>query len=414
MGKEDLRYCGMNMKKSKICEWAKCYGKYSLCIVGGMVCYLLTEVLGQETDSVENGVLYRNPCGQGDAYYEISVDGLEESFSVEISVPEQILSEDEFRASVPEMTEVLLSRIVGENPSLQEVCTNLELVREIPEYGVDVSWQSDCPELIGSDGTVYADESGEVFLEARLSMGSISEVLEIPIMVNPKKTSPEERFRVALEEMVFEDREQGEVTLPKLFEGKTVRYRSRNSSSNELLLFFGIVAAVCMFLKEKEDAVMVRKERETQLTEDYPNFVYEFLILTGAGYSVKAAWKKMAESYAENVIKRKRPLCQELQITINQMETGIPEIRAYMEFGRRCGNRNYVRFASLLESSISTGGKHLRNRLEEEVKEAFEMRMDIAKRKGEEASAKLLLPTFIMLGVVMVMVMAPAFLTILQ
>ena len=150
------------------------------------------------------------------------------------------------------------------------------------------------------------------------------------------------------------------------------------------------------------------------MIEDYPDFVYEFLILAGAGYSVKAAWKKMAESYAEDVIKRKRPLCQELQITINQMETGMPEVRAYIEFGRRCGNRNYVKFASLLESSISTGGKHLRNRLEAEVKEAFEMRIDIAKRKGEEASAKLLLPTFIMLGVVMVMVMAPAFLTILQ
>ena len=106
-------------------------------------------------------------------------------------------------------------------------------------------------------------------------------------------------------------------------------------------------------------------------------------------------------------------MCEEMQITLNQMETGMPEVRAYAEFGRRCGNRSYVKFSSFLESSISTGGKNLRTLLESEVKEAFEIRTDIARRKGEEASAKLLLPTFVMLSVVMVMVMAPAFLTML-
>lgn len=403
----------MSMKKAKIIEWIRRYGKYALCVVASMVFYLLAEVLGQETDSVGKGVLYRNPCGQGDAFYEISVDGLEKSFSMEISVPEQELSEEAFRASVPEMAEVLMERIVGENPSLQEVCTDLELVREIPEYGVDVSWQSNCPEIIGIDGTVYAEEAAEVFLEAKLSNGIVSEVLEIPIRVFPAYTSLEDRFRAVLEDIILQNKEQGEVILPKSFEGKEIQYRSSDQSSNEILLLLGIAAAICMFLKEKEDVENVRKEREEQLMEDYPDFVYEFLILTGAGYSVKVAWKKMTESYVGNPAKMKRPICKEMQFALNQMETGIPEIRAYIEFGRRCGNRNYVKFSSLLESSISTGGKNLRRLLEAEVKESFELRTDMARRKGEEASAKLLLPTFVMLSVVMVMVMAPAFLTVL-
>ena len=46
------------------------------------------------------------------------------------------------------------------------------------------------------------------------------------------------------------------------------------------------------------------------------------------------------------------------------------------------------------------------------MEEAFEQRKDIAKRLGEEASTKLLIPLFLMLGVVMVMVVAPAFLTL--
>lgn len=403
----------MSMKKATVQEWIRRYGKYILCVASGLVFYLLAEVLGQETNSVDNGILYRNPCGQGDAFYSISVDGLEAPFSVELSVPERELSEKEFRASVPEMAELLMKRIVGENSSLQEVCTNLELVKAVPEYGVEVSWQSDHPEVIGSDGSVCAEEPTKVFLEAKLKNGSNSELLEIPVMVFPKKGSSEDRFRAVLESVLLQNREQGEVILPKEFEGNRIQYQSTDHRFNEVLLLLGVVAAVCLYLKEKEDVVTARKKKEEQLMEDYPNFVYEFLILIGAGYSAKAAWKKMTKSYCEDRGKKDRALCKEMQFAMNQMETGVPEIRAYAEFGRRCGNRNYVKFASLMESSISTGGKNLRKLLEAEVSEAFELRVSIAKRKGEEASAKLLFPTFVMLGVVMVMVMAPAFLTMI-
>ena len=413
MGKKDFGYCGVSMKNAKIYEWTERYGKYVLCITSGVVLYLLAEALGQETAYVENGVLHRNSCGQGEAAYELVVDGLETPFSIYLSVPEQELSEEAFRASVPEMAEALMVRIVGENPSLQEVCTDLELVREIPEYGVEVFWQSDHPETVGSDGVVYAEEETEVLLEARLSKGNISEILEIPITVFPPNVSMEDRFRSVLEEVILQNKEQEEVILPKEFEGNAVQYRSAEQSSNGILLLLGVAAAVCLFLKEREDAVTARKKREEQLLEDYPDFIYEYLILVGAGYSAKAAWKKMTESYRKDTRKKKRALCEEMQITMNQMETGVPEVRAYAEFGRRCGNRSYSKFSSFLESSISTGGKNLRRLLETEVKEAFALRTDIARRKGEEASAKLLLPTFVMLGVVMVMVMAPAFLTIL-
>ena len=43
---------------------------------------------------------------------------------------------------------------------------------------------------------------------------------------------------------------------------------------------------------------------------------------------------------------------------------------------------------------------------------AFRQRKELALRKGEEASTKLLIPMFLMLGVVMVMVVAPAFLAL--
>lgn len=90
----------------------------------------------------------------------------------------------------------------------------------------------------------------------------------------------------------------------------------------------------------------------------------------------------------------------------------MPERQAYAEFGRRCELRSYMKFASLLEISLSSGGKNLKKLLESEMEEAFKQRADIARRRGEEASTKLLIPMFGILGVVMVIVVAPAFLSL--
>ena len=81
-----------------------------------------------------------------------------------------------------------------------------------------------------------------------------------------------------------------------------------------------------------------------------------------------------------------------------------------MEFGRRCGLPYYTKFAGFLEQSRKNGAKNLREHLRLEMEEAYEQRKHEAKRLGEEASTKLLLPLFLMLGVVMVMVAVPAML----
>ena len=53
--------------------------------------------------------------------------------------------------------------------------------------------------------------------------------------------------------------------------------------------------------------------------------------------------------------------------------------------------------------------KILRSKLYEESQSVFEERKKLARRKGEELGTKLLLPMMLLLGVVMVIIMAPAF-----
>ena len=64
-----------------------------------------------------------------------------------------------------------------------------------------------------------------------------------------------------------------------------------------------------------------------------------------------------------------------------------------------------------MEQNRKAGTKNLRVILRTEVEDAFEMRKNLARRMGEEAGTKLLAPLFLMLGIVMVMIMAPAMMT---
>ena len=64
-----------------------------------------------------------------------------------------------------------------------------------------------------------------------------------------------------------------------------------------------------------------------------------------------------------------------------------------------------------MEQNRKAGTKNLRAILRTEMEDAFEMRKNLARRMGEEAGTKLLAPLFLMLGIVMVMIMAPAMMT---
>lgn len=130
--------------------------------------------------------------------------------------------------------------------------------------------------------------------------------------------------------------------------------------------------------------------------------------------TVRTAWERMARDYEKRLSKQDRivsPAYEEAANVCKDLQSGVSEPEAYRRFGRRCGLRPYMKLASLLEQNRKTGLKNLRSLLDEEVASAYEERRNLAKRQGEEAATKLLLPLFMMLGIVMVIVAVPAFLS---
>lgn len=146
---------------------------------------------------------------------------------------------------------------------------------------------------------------------------------------------------------------------------------------------------------------------------DYPEIVSKLTLLLGAGMTVRKAWRKIAEDYGDkNARGKARFAYEEMLYTSREMDSGVAEAESYEKFGRRCNVQEYLRLGALLSQNLRKGTKGLNDLLKLEALQAFEERKARAKRRGEEAGTKLLLPMFLMLAEVLIIVVVPAFLSI--
>ena len=392
--------------------------KQILCAAVGLALAVLAQAL-------QNGSSRRTSLERPDFEGEeqqILVEGLgEEGIPLEVQISPRQYKPEEARALYQQILEELPGRILGENASLSQVEHDLELIREIPEYGVSLKWESSRPEFVDSYGRVnrqgMGEEKEEVWLRVELTDSHTSETYQLQAWVLPETTTPQENALLQLKERLKEEdyaqRYSPVLKLPEELEGKALAYRSLQEPVFASIAFLGVAAALMLVVKERSDREREIKERKNQLLLDYPELLSKKMIFLGAGMTARNAWEQMTEDYLRlrKLGKReKRWVYEEMYEACGQMKRGIPEGQAYLEFGRRCGLPCYTKFAGFLEQSRKNGAKNLREHLRLEMEEAYEQRKHEAKRLGEEASTKLLLPLFLMLGVVMVMVAVPAML----
>ena len=166
---------------------------------------------------------------------------------------------------------------------------------------------------------------------------------------------------------------------------------------------------------EKSRKQEEEKRRKENLQSEYPELVSKLPILLGAGMTLFFAWINIATNYS-NMRKNNtipiHPLYEEMLITCHEIESGVGEARAYERFGERCGLHRYRKFCSLLVQNLRKGTRGLVQLLEQEVSDAFEERKNLAKKSGEEAGTKMLFPMMMMFGIIIVIIMVPAFLSL--
>lgn len=364
----------------------------------------------------EDGVLQRGSPGEEEMQVIVRADDGEESYDFQIQLASRQPGEEEAQGLMKELLEELPQYILGENESLTAVSSDLKLWESYGTFPVTVEWESSRPDIVAASGEIRpAMQREDIILKAVLSCGEYSLEGLVELTVLPEVLSTEEKRYRELEDYLRtaeeESRQDESLQLPETWDGKKISW-SRKREDKALLLWVGsLAAAVLVYFLSDRDLHEKLEKRKKALEEEYPDLVHELVLLVGAGMTTRGAFQKMAGDYEKKKKSDKRvmPAYEEILRTCREMQSGIAEGAAYERFGRRTGLQQYIRLNGLLMQNLKRGNSSLTERLREEAYKAGEIRLQQGKRLGEEAGTKLLVPMVMMLAVVMLLIMIPAF-----
>lgn len=374
----------------------------------------------ENAETEEALLVLRNAYGEGSKTeeYEVEIDGETRVFELEISEQEYTGEEIEelFQHVIEELDEVIL----GENESFDRVEQDLKLVSSLADYPVEIRWELDSYQVMNSEGVIREENVTEegTLVELR---GIISYLEEETIYVRNAMVYPVTRqgvdkllyeITLALKERETQTRQEESFTLPDEVAGVALSWSQKSGNQGYYILLMGIGLAVFLVYREREKIQNEAKLREEALLREYPGMISKFTMLLDTGMTVRHTWEKIVQNYEQQKEQMgSRTVYEEMSITLHEMQGGIPEGEAYERFGRRCEMTVYLKFGALLSQNLRKGSRGISDILRMEAIQSFENRKSQAKRLGEEAGTKLLMPMMGMLAVVLIMVMVPAFLT---
>ena len=379
----------------------------------------------KESLIINGNHLKRNPAGGGNRNYNIIMNSeITEKNTMEISVSEQKLQGEEFEKLKTDAAYYLDKKVINLNKSADCVQGKLDLVTEIPGTAITVLWKDENSWFVATDGTLKNEDFMDpvpVTLCAELTYYDENWEYSIDLVIYPQVFTAEELFREKLAEELksidIETQTDAMFKLPNNVDDVEIGWYEEKDNTVRNFFLLGLFAAGIMFPAMKRDVKKKQKERNEQMMKDYPDIISKFIMLITAGMTCRGAWDKICRDYIKAKEregggakdKRMRFAYEEMILSNNEMQLGIPEIKVYERFATRCNVTAYNRFGNMLARNIKRGSASIIETLESEAKESFAERRENVRKKGEETGTKLLIPMFGMLMLVIAIIVVPAF-----
>ncbi len=383
----------------------------------------LGAALGTKTAGIlrDGNYIERKSYGQGKMEVILSAQiGDEEAEEICYTVEERQYTPEEishiFEKAVPALEAVIL----GGNADLGNVTEDLNLVDFLEGYPFEIAWESSSYSLIQTDGSVRNEELKEaeiVMLTARFQYGEQEFEQVFPVRVQPviltKREALIRNMENSLKEQDEASRTSSSLKLPDRIDSENVIWKEVIQDNSGILFLLVCAAALLVFYAGEREVERSLAERNRELLRDYPEIVHKLTLYMGAGMTIRSVFHKLGEDYGKQKAPgKKRYIYEEILLLCHELQSGIPEPEAYAHLGKRCRMLPYMKLGTLLSQNIRKGNSDLLLKLRQEAMTAFEERKNRAKKAGEEAGTKLLLPMMMMLCLVMVLIMIPAYFTI--
>lgn len=395
-------------------------------------CMLLTAVMAlasagvyltvDRTETVvEDNQLERPGYGMGDREEELTVqlEGETQPVQMTVTVQGRKYSARQVEELLEKGRESLEQNLRGDNPSLDQVREKLNFPTALEDGAVTVEWMTMPYGMIDDNGQIIGepDEQGSIVeIQATLTCQEQELMYETAVCVYPPVLSEQEQLWQAVEDEVEranqEGAEQEMLELPSQVEGRSIIWLRQPQQLFPLLLALTVVLPLCLWLQRDQKIRQKARERKLQMTLDYSELMWKMTMLLGAGLTIRGTFSRIAAEYKRSRTGQKRYAYEELLFTCGEMRSGVPESTAYENFGRRCDLPQYVKLGSLLSQNLKKGSKGLASMLEKEASSSMEERQNMARKLGEQAGTKLLFPMAMMFGVVLIVLMVPAFLSL--
>ena len=371
----------------------------------------------------EKGESYieRNSYGYGRKQMELEAVVGEDKEKISFPVEERQYSESEMEEVFDKAAGILEKSVLGANESLDKIDKDLNFVSAVPDMPIKVVWLLDENDIVDYTGSVNLENakvgSNLVMLTAEMTYKDISAEHSFYVNIVKPELTKNDRLKGSLESKVKHKeentREEKVVVLPGSYNGEKIIWKYPKDSRAAGLLLLGIIMAFGIYI---DNIQKVKKEEETKkhlMTLDYANIVSQMTLFINAGMTIGNAWRRIVEIYVRKKDKMGlRPAYEEMLYTVHEMNQGVSEKECYLNFGKRCNISSYRKFGTMLSSNLRKGNKNLSEMLKKESANAFEERKNLAKKKGEEASTKLLGPMFVMFSILLAIIVVPAFLSI--
>lgn len=173
----------------------------------------------------------------------------------------------------------------------------------------------------------------------------------------------------------------------------------RGSDGIMIALVLLVIALILCYIPFDE-LVEKTKKRQDEITAQFPNVISKLALLVTSGIEVSRAWELVCQTGRGVLYAEMRNVTMELD---NNISPGI----AYTNFMNNCGNKYTTKLATSILQNISKGNSEIGTVFNQLADESWAERKHNAKRLGELAQGKLMVPTLLMFAGIMALVMVP-------
>lgn len=328
----------------------------------------------------------------------------------------QVLEKEKADQAFEALTAYLETFILGGNDSLEQITEHLILPGYVEGYPFDIYWESDNEQLIDTTGTVNRvglEEDCVVILTAICYYGDWIWERQFGVLVQKEVLTDEERYKRALEAFLkkseSEERQDDTWELPVSFEGEELQYKLIQSDYSLLwAVCLVFVAAIAVWYGQDYDLRADKDKRQAVFQAEYVSFVSSLSLYISAGLNLQEAMRCCVADYK----KRKEPghLLREALLYFEKNIQNGYSFTGAMEYFADCTDHvEYRKLAGILNQGMLNGAQGLAVQLEKEVDKVREEKRRQCKAAGERISTALIAPMMLQLGIVIALIMIPAF-----